>query len=185
MAYPDWLMRYKRKGIYFQKKDEDTYRVIRAHSERVPGKKHPRLVIDEYIGTATREGGLVPYMPKVKGELSVKRYGMYFLVFERLRPSHLGKGLAQGYLLWAYGASGREYWEADWASEGEQYIEVSRFEAERIARALESLLRSELGQRYEQVVALAPFCYRVFVNGRWMDVLARGWQEALGGWHGR
>lgn len=45
MAYPDWLMRYKEKGIYFQKKDDDTYRVIRAHSERVPGKKHPRLVV--------------------------------------------------------------------------------------------------------------------------------------------
>jgi hypothetical protein len=36
-------------------------------------------VIDEYIGTATREGGLVPYMPKVKGEVAVRRWGMYHL----------------------------------------------------------------------------------------------------------
>jgi hypothetical protein len=185
MAYPDWLMRYKEKGIYFQKKDDDTYRVIRAHSERVPGKKHPRLVIDEYIGTATREGGLVPYMPTVKGEVSIKRYGMYFLVFERLKPSRLGAGLVQGYLLWAYGSPGHECWEADWASEREEYVEVSRLEAGRVARALESLLRSELGPRYERIVALAPFCYRLFVNGKWMDIFAQGWGEALGGSDGR
>lgn len=181
MAYPDWLMKYKRKGIYFQKKDDDTYRVIRAHSERVPGKKHPRLVIDAYIGTATRTGGLVPYLPKVKGEVLVKRYGMYFLVYERLRPLLLGEGLAQGYLWWAYGSSDRVAWEADWVSEHEQYTHVGRFEAQRIARALESLLRKELGNRYEQAVALAPFCYRVFANGKWLDVFPQGWAQVLEG----
>lgn len=180
MAYPDWLMRYKEKGIYFQKKDDDTYRVIRAHSERVPGRKHPRLVIDEYIGTATREGGLVPYMPKVKGEVAVRRWGMYHLVYERLRPTRLGDGLCQGYLLYAYGTAGREAWEGDWASEGNEYLQVGRPEAERVARGLESSLRSALGPLYDQVVALAPFAYKVRVNGRWIVVSAPGWAELLG-----
>lgn len=180
MAYPDWLLQYKEKGIYFQKKDEDTYRVIRAHSERVPGKKYPRLVIDEYIGTATREGGLVPYMPKIKGTIAVKRYGMYFLVYERLRLKYLGKGLCQGYLLYTYGSVSSLHWEADWANEHHRYTEVAFSEAERVARALESLLRSALGPVYEQVVTLAPFCYRVFVNGKWRTVLPAGWAELLG-----
>lgn len=179
MAYPDWLMRYKEKGVYFQKKDEDTYRVIRAHSERVPGKKHPKLVIDEYIGTATREGGLVPYMPKVKGDVAVRRFGMYHLVHERLRPTRLGAGLCQGYLLYAYGTADRAAWEADWAGETDQWRQVDRPEAERVARALESLLRSALGPLYGQLLALAPFVYKVLVNGRWVVVSAPGWAELL------
>jgi len=41
MAYPDWVLKHKVPGTYVQKKDEDTYRIYRGHSERRPGKTYP------------------------------------------------------------------------------------------------------------------------------------------------
>lgn len=79
MAYPEWVLRHKQPGMYVQKKDDDTYRIYRAHSERRPGKKYPVLVTDEYIGTITREHGLIRTPVKLKGDVLVKRYGGFCL----------------------------------------------------------------------------------------------------------
>ncbi|NBK24315.1 MAG: hypothetical protein EOM68_20070 [Spirochaetia bacterium] len=181
MAYPPWLMQYKTAGIYFQKKDEDTYRVIRAHSERVPGMKYPRLVIDEYIGTATKDGGLVPYMPKVKGAVAVKRYGLYWLVGKVAQPAFLGPGFCQGYLLFAYGDCGRQFWKMDWISEEIEYREVDAFESQRIATGLGHSLGKRYGDDYRSLILLASFYCRVLVNGQWRDVYPEGWREKLHG----
>lgn len=121
----------------------------------------------------------MPYMPAIKGEVAVRRWGMYHLVYERLRPTGLGDGQCQGFLLYAYGTTDRWAWEADRASEGNEYVRVDRCESERVARALEGAVRSDLGALYDQVVALAPFGYTVRVNGRWIVAPAPGWAELL------
>ncbi len=179
MPYPPWLMKYKKPGIYFQKKDDKTYRVIRAHSERVPGKKYPKLVIDEYIGTATEAHGLVPYMPKVKGAVVVKRYGLYSLVSKFLRTERLGPGFCQGYLFFAYGTCTKQVWDLDWISEVSPYEHVEVCEARRVARGLHSSLSKRLGDDYEQLILLSSFYYRVQVNGQWKEACPQGWQEIL------
>lgn len=179
MPYPPWLMKYKKPGIYFQKKDEKTYRVIRAHSERVPEKKYPKLVVDEYIGTATEERGLVPYMPKVKGEVIVKRYGLYWLVNTFLQTQRRGPGFCPGYLLFAYGKRTREIWELDWISEVYEYRETGDFEAKRVALGLENSLRKRLGGDYDPLILLSSFFYRVQVHGQWKDACPQGWHEML------
>jgi len=69
MPYPDWVLKHKKPGMYVQKKDDHTYRIYRGHSERRPDKPYPVLVTDEYIGTITKEKGLIPAKVTIKGEV--------------------------------------------------------------------------------------------------------------------
>lgn len=54
--YPDWATKYKRPGTILRKKNNDSYLLFSAHSERQKGKKYPVLVQEELIGTITKEG---------------------------------------------------------------------------------------------------------------------------------
>ena len=71
MAYPDWVMQHKSKGMYVNKVNEETYRIYRGHSERVAGTKKVTRIVDEYIGTITKSGGLLRTKGKVKGPVKV------------------------------------------------------------------------------------------------------------------
>jgi hypothetical protein len=62
---PDWVLKYKTKGIY-TKKTKHGYALYRGHSERVPGKSYPVFRCDEYLGIVTEQEGLVPSRPPVK-----------------------------------------------------------------------------------------------------------------------
>jgi len=59
--YPDWLMKYKTKGIYV-KKTKSGYSLYRGHSERIPGKNYPVFKCDEYLGIVTEKDGLIPFL---------------------------------------------------------------------------------------------------------------------------
>lgn len=54
--YPDWATKYKRPGTILRKKNNDSYLLFSAHSERQKGKKYPVLVQEELIGTITKNG---------------------------------------------------------------------------------------------------------------------------------
>ena len=54
--YPDWATKYKRPGTILRKKNNDSYLLFSAHSERQKGKKYPVLVQEELIGTITKDG---------------------------------------------------------------------------------------------------------------------------------
>ena len=81
MPYPPWVMEHKKKGMYVNRINESTYRIYRAHSERIKGTGKVRRVVDEYIGTITEKGGLVPTQPKIKGEVRTVRYGGYAILW--------------------------------------------------------------------------------------------------------
>ncbi len=54
--YPDWATKYKRPGTILRKKNNNSYLLFSAHSERQKGKKYPVLVQEELIGTITEDG---------------------------------------------------------------------------------------------------------------------------------
>lgn len=54
--YPDWATKYKRPGTILRKKNDNSYLLFSAHSERQKGKKYPVLVQEELIGTITEDG---------------------------------------------------------------------------------------------------------------------------------
>jgi len=156
MAYPDWVLRHKQKGMYVQKKDDDTYRLYRAHSERRPGKTYPVLVTDEYIGTITREHGLIRTPVKLKGDVLVKRYGGFCILWShpladtlvRRHGSHtLFLDAAMRVL---YGQSSQAVYESDWMSvqfPGLTFPVDTRLsgEAIRVATGMASTLKSASG----------------------------------------
>ena len=54
--YPDWATKYKRPGTILRKKNDNSYLLFSAQSERQKGKKYPVLVQEELIGTITKDG---------------------------------------------------------------------------------------------------------------------------------
>ena len=54
--YLDWATKYKRPGTILRKKNDNSYLLFSAHSERQKGKKYPVLVQEELIGTITKDG---------------------------------------------------------------------------------------------------------------------------------
>lgn len=53
-VYPDWVQKYRTRGMTVKKKD-NSYYLYKRTSKRVPGKKHPQPV-DTYIGVITEQG---------------------------------------------------------------------------------------------------------------------------------
>jgi hypothetical protein len=181
MAYPDWVLRHKEPGTYVQKKDENTYRLYRGHSERRPGKTYPVLVTDEYIGTITREAGLVRTPVNIKGPVLVKRYGGFRLLLSLCQP--LAEGLSRTYgdprlfldacMRVLYGHSSALLYETDWMSE--QYPRLDfpidaelAPESARIATGMASTLHKRFGAETPQVLDAAGCLYQVWINNRWV-----------------
>lgn len=63
--YPDWVMKYKRKGTYINKVG-DKYYLYAAHSERIKGTDKVRRISDGYLGRITEKEGLIPPKDKLK-----------------------------------------------------------------------------------------------------------------------
>jgi len=77
--YPDWVLKYKSKGVYVNKKG-DTYYLYRAHCvyDKSTGKN--KRISDGYIGRVTKEDGFIPVRDKVKGDIFVYEFGMVFFL---------------------------------------------------------------------------------------------------------
>jgi len=59
MTLPDWVIRYKKKGIAIEERAGNYY-ASRVHSVWDPEKKRAQKVTDEYLGVVTPEGILPP-----------------------------------------------------------------------------------------------------------------------------
>lgn len=57
--YPEWVMKFKKKGTYINKVG-DKYYLYAAHSERVKGTDKVKRVSDGYLGRITEKDGLIP-----------------------------------------------------------------------------------------------------------------------------
>ncbi len=180
-ALPDWVLKYKTKGIY-ARKTKKGYALYRGHSERVPGKSYPVLRCDEYLGIVTEKEGLVPSKPPVKAGIKVLRYGFCRVVEAtcktlRTHPKRLSLDAETLFVRTALGLEGRESqggYEGSWFSilfpgmdldraltkEDEQYLPTMR-------RQVESRLRDRLGPDFDEMLALCSNLYAVHVNGGW------------------
>lgn len=181
MAYPDWVLKYKEPGMYVKKKDDSTYRLYRGHSERRPDKPYPVLVTDEYIGTITKEHGLVRTKPNIKGEVLVKRYGGYCLLYTlyRSQAEHLIKRHGDGSVFLEacmrvlYGTSGDLLYRSDWMSEHCRGLHfplagTAAHEAARTAQGLHTSLSSHFGAQKQAVLEAAASIYQVNINRMWV-----------------
>lgn len=64
MAYPDWVLKHKKKGTYINKVGNNYY-LYAAHSEHIPGTANKaRRVCDGYLGKITEKDGFIPKKKK-------------------------------------------------------------------------------------------------------------------------
>lgn len=82
--YPDWVMKYKSKGVYVNKVG-NTYYLYRAHCLYDKTTKKNKRVSDGYIGRVTEEDGFIPVKDKVQGDIYVYEYGLYFFLSALLK----------------------------------------------------------------------------------------------------
>jgi len=178
---PEWVLRYKTKGIY-AKKTRNGYALYRGHSERVAGKAYPVFRCDEYLGIVTERDGLVPSRPPVKGDVRVLRYG-FCQVAEavcsvlRKYPRRLGLDADTLYVRAVLGYEGRESqagYEGSWLSILFPGLELDRGLDKReeqflpnLRRQVASKLEDGFGPDGRQLLSLCADLYAVHVNGGW------------------
>ena len=83
MTYPDWVLKYRRKGTLIQKKGDDLYYLYRVHSRWNKKKGRAKLITDEYLGRITPDGLIEPKAKRVMkhfDQVTVKEYGATFLI---------------------------------------------------------------------------------------------------------
>lgn len=84
-SYPDWVLKYKSKGVYITKK-KDAYYLYRAHSQRIKGTAKVNRIFDGYIGRVTEKDGFIPVKDKITGDIVVFDFGLtafcYSLCFD-------------------------------------------------------------------------------------------------------
>lgn len=184
MAYPDWVLEYKKKGFYLNKVNDEKYRLYRGHSKRIKGTNKVKRIVDEYIGTITKNKGLTKAKRKVKGEITVKRSGCFSLVrFYCLKPfySRIRKSIKireiifiWSYLLLIYGDTSFEIYNSDWISE--YFAHVNYFplipEYENITYRAKTLLEKTLNLTFKKelksILRTLSRVYMVRVNDEWM-----------------
>ncbi|MCD7839878.1 MAG: hypothetical protein LUG46_04535 [Erysipelotrichaceae bacterium] len=82
--YPEWVMKYKSKGVYVNKVG-DKYYLYRAHCVYDKKTKKNVRVSDGYIGRVTEEDGFIPVKDKVTGDVLVYDLGLYWFLSTLLK----------------------------------------------------------------------------------------------------
>lgn len=111
MAYPDWVLKHKKKGTYINKVGNNYY-LYAAHSEHIPGTANKaRRVCDGYLGRITEKDGFIPKKKK-ESPLSLE-YGLScaivslckkpFLRIEQDYPTMSNEIIFRSILLFLYG----------------------------------------------------------------------------------
>lgn len=77
--YPDWVLKYKSKGVYVNKVG-DKYYLYRAHCVYDKKTKKNVRVSDGYIGRVTEKDGFIPVRDKVTGPVFVFELGLYYFL---------------------------------------------------------------------------------------------------------
>jgi hypothetical protein len=81
MAYPDWVLKHKKKGTYVNCV-KDRYYLYAAHSERIPGTKKVKRICDGYLGRITEEEGFISVKDKVSTDILVYEFGFSCFMLE-------------------------------------------------------------------------------------------------------
>lgn len=180
--YPDWVMKYKTKGIYI-KKTKNGYSLYRGHSERVPGKKYPVLKCDEYLGLVTEKDGLIPSSPPVKPGIKVKTYGLEYIaenccsilriplrkkkMDEKYIYSHALLSFQREDNAFLYDSSIFRLWygELDYGRKATYEEEAT---IDRLKKQIRAKFVSALGEDWKEAAGLLSSIYAVFVNERWL-----------------
>ncbi len=89
MAYPDWVLRHKKKGTYVNFAN-GTYYLYAAHSKRIPGTKKVKRICDGYLGRITEAEGFIPTKDKVSSEIVVYEYGLSYSILQICEKIHKG-----------------------------------------------------------------------------------------------
>lgn len=179
--YPDWLMKYKEKGVYV-KKMKAGYCLYRGHSERTPDKNYPVFKCDEYIGMVTEQDGLIPSSPPVRPGITVLRYG-YFHMAERccgilitsLKKMRMNVGVIYTHaLLGLEGDASQMSYAGSWLSRVYPDLNMDRAlgrvqesMVERLKVQIQSKLEAAYGPDLGPMASLAANVYAVHVNGKW------------------
>lgn len=79
-TYPDWVLKYKTKGVYVNKIG-DNYYLYKAHSERVKGTDKIKRICDGYIGKVTEKDGLIQPKDEVKTDVIAYEYGNFYILY--------------------------------------------------------------------------------------------------------
>lgn len=178
---PDWVLKYKTKGIYV-KKTKTGYALSRGHSERVAGKSYPVFRCDEYLGIVTEKDGLISSKPPVKPGIKVVRYGFYRITEStcsilRRYPKKLGMNADLLFAKAVLGFDGRENqigYEGSWLSIYFPGLDLNKDLSEEeklflatMRRQLETKLNDSLGSDKDEILTLSSNLYAVYVNGGW------------------
>lgn len=180
--YPDWVLKYKTKGIYI-KKTKNGYSLYRGHSERVEGKKYPVLKCDEYLGIVTEKDGLIPSRPPLKPGVLVRTYGLEYAA-ERccgvlrlpLRKKKMDEKYIYSHALLSfqrddstalYESSILSLWygEMDYGRNATYEEEET---IERLRKQIRAKFVSAFGEDWKEAAGLLGAVYAVFVNERWV-----------------
>lgn len=163
--YPDWVMKYKKKGTYINRVG-DRYYLYAAHSERVKGTDRIRRVSDGYIGRITKEDGLIPSKSRIKTAPISMEIGLSRIILsvsEKLmmstRKSFSKYGdyvFSRAVLLYIYGTYSNELYAQSYLSvffEGAetpgQVTKTHISEIERCNRMIADVMRKKYGDDLE------------------------------------
>ena len=92
--YPEWVMKYKKKGTYINKVG-DKYYLYAAHSERIKGTNKVRRVSDGYLGRITEKDGLIPAKKILRSAPVSFELGLSFFIISQ--TSDILNGLKKSY----------------------------------------------------------------------------------------
>ncbi len=180
-ALPDWVLKYKKKGIY-ARKTKHGYALYRGHSERVKGKSYPVFRCDEYLGIVTEEHGLTPSKPSVKPGIRVLRYGLSQVVepacaILRKHPQQSGMHADLLFVRAVLDLEGRERpqgYDSSYLSRmfpDVDLLQVLDAQHEKALSTMKQQMASKLKDRYgadqEELRRLSSDVYAVHVNEGW------------------
>ena len=89
MAYPEWVLKHKRKGTYINCVGGKYY-LYAAHSERISGTGKVKRICDGYLGRITEADGLIPPKEKVSSDILVFEYGLCFFIMQTCENIYKG-----------------------------------------------------------------------------------------------
>jgi hypothetical protein len=179
---PQWVLKYKKKGIYVTVK-KGKYYLYRGHSERKPGKKYPQLICDEYLGHVTEEDGLIPSSPSVKPGMKVLEFGMSFFVYQlTYSATNVVKFYRQRedlvYVRAILSLTGQQMgqlsYEQSWLSLRFKHLNMNtpltsneKLTLKRITMQMEQSLKIYVGDDLPHILTLSRYLYAIWVNNSW------------------
>lgn len=182
MAYPDWVLKHKRKGTYINRVG-DKYYLYAAHSERIPGTKKVKRVSDGYLGRITEMDGLIPSKDKVSSVIFVYEYGLSATILSVCKHIHSGFRrnfkknadliMVSSILIFIYGQANLELFHHSSLALCFSDLDLKKIPTPKQATAIErgvlmikDALTSFFGEDTNEVVLHFRHVYKVKVNNR-------------------